>query len=244
MSLFGGDDQDACADGLERNTGESTATGTIQPKWRSYLLDGGQWTLYDPESALRTLQSYSLLQWRSDQRSYTMHKLVHAWGHDRLKAKEQRLLSGLALELIVNATTKKEIDSSQRLRLVSHVMACFGAFSCMYRSPGEVGRDDLAMIDRIVGFLYRLGRWSETYETRVFHFTQVMTILGKEHPDTLTSMKNLAEVLRSQGKYREAEQIHRQVLALKELVLGKENSSTLTSMNNLAFTWKAQDRIA
>jgi len=32
-------------------------------------------------------------------------------------------------------------------------------------------------------------------------------VQGKEHPDTLTSMNNLATVLSDQGKYLEAEQI-------------------------------------
>ena len=59
-------------------------------------------------------------------------------------------------------------------------------------------------------------------------------MLGKEHPDTLTSMNNLANVLSDQGKYEEAEEMHRQVLAVKETVLGKEHPDTLTSMNNLA----------
>ena len=85
-------------------------------------------------------------------------QLVHAWGHDWLEAEEQRPLSGLALELMADATRKEEVDSSQRLRLVPHVMACFGVFSRVDLSSGEVGRDDLAMIDRIEGFLYRIWR--------------------------------------------------------------------------------------
>ena len=234
MSLFGGEDSNAYADGLEHITGESKAAGIDQPKWQSYLSGGRQWTLYDLESALETLQSYCMLQWRSDQRSYAMHKLVQAWGHDRLEVEEQRPLSGLALELMADATSKGEADPSQRLRLVPHVMACFGAFSRVDPSPDEVGRDDLGMIDRMGDFLYRMGRWSETYEIRVFHSTQVEAILGKQHPSTLTSMNNLALVLNSQGKYEEAEQMHRQTLALSESELGKKHPSTLTSMNNLA----------
>jgi hypothetical protein len=93
-----------------------------------------------------------------------MHKLVHAWGYDRLEAEERRPLSGLALELMTDATSKEEVDPSQRLRLVPHVMACFGAFSRVELSSGEVGRDDLTMMDRIGDFLYRNGRWSETYK--------------------------------------------------------------------------------
>jgi prophage maintenance system killer protein len=60
------------------------------------------------------------------------------------------------------------------------------------------------------------------------------TVLGKEHPYTLTSMNNLANLLSNQGKYEQAEEMHRQALRLKEAVLGKEHPSTLTSMNNLA----------
>jgi hypothetical protein len=37
-------------------------------------------------------------------------------------------------------------------------------------------------------------------------------VLGKEHPDILASMSNLALVLRDQDKYEEAEEMHRQVL--------------------------------
>ena len=36
------------------------------------------------------------------------------------------------------------------------------------------------------------------------------TVLDKEHPDTLTSMNNLATVLSDQGKYEQAEETHRQ----------------------------------
>ena len=35
-------------------------------------------------------------------------------------------------------------------------------------------------------------------------------VLGPEHPDTLKSMSELGSVLSSQGKYVEAEQMHRQ----------------------------------
>ena len=87
-----------------------------------------------------------------------MHKLVQAWGYDRLEVEEQRPLSGLTLELIAEATSKGEADPSQRLRLVPHVIAYSRAFSGVDPSPGEVGRDNLGMIDRMGDFLYRTGR--------------------------------------------------------------------------------------
>ncbi|WP_448208769.1 tetratricopeptide repeat protein [Azospirillum sp. sgz302134] len=59
-------------------------------------------------------------------------------------------------------------------------------------------------------------------------------LLGAEHPDTLTSMNNLATALRSQGDLVGARELQEQVLAGRHRLLGAEHPSTLTSMNNLA----------
>ncbi|KAK0752902.1 Tetratricopeptide repeat-domain-containing protein, partial [Schizothecium vesticola] len=47
---------------------------------------------------------------------------------------------------------------------------------------------------------------------------------------------------RNLGKYKEAEQIHRQALQLKEKVLGKEDPDTITSMSNLALVLDNQGK--
>ena len=67
-------------------------------------------------------------------------------------------------------------------------------------------------------------------------------MLGKEHPNTLTSINNLAEVLSRQGKYEEAKRIYRQVLALIKRVLEKEHPNTLRSMNNLVSVLSSQGK--
>lgn len=55
------------------------------------------------------------------------------------------------------------------------------------------------------------------------------------HPDTLTTMSNLALVLDSQGKYADAEAMNRQTLEIKEEVLGKRHPDTLMSVYCLAY---------
>jgi tetratricopeptide (TPR) repeat protein len=67
-------------------------------------------------------------------------------------------------------------------------------------------------------------------------------VLGPEHPDTLTSMSNLAGVLDSQGQYEEAEAMNRQTLARWEKVLGPEHPFTLASMGNLALVLGRQGK--
>jgi hypothetical protein len=59
-------------------------------------------------------------------------------------------------------------------------------------------------------------------------------LLGEKHPDTLLTLSNLAGVLDDQGEYEHAEEMHRQVLGLRETVLGKEHPGTSGSINNSA----------
>ncbi|KAH6989834.1 putative kinesin [Ilyonectria destructans] len=67
-------------------------------------------------------------------------------------------------------------------------------------------------------------------------------VLGREHPSTLTSISNLALVLRYQGKYKEAEQINRRALDAREKVLGRQHPDTLTSISNLALVLQYQGK--
>jgi tetratricopeptide (TPR) repeat protein len=59
-------------------------------------------------------------------------------------------------------------------------------------------------------------------------------VLGRENPNTLRSMNNLALVYEDQGKYAEAEALFSQTLEIQRRVLGPEHPGTLRSMNNLA----------
>ena len=163
-----------------------------------------------------------------------MHKLVCAWDQQRLKANKQRPLSCLVLELLADAITQDQIYLSYKLRLISHVMTSFSMFSLLHKPLNTIEIGRLAVVDKIAGFLYKIGRWSEAYDLQVFYFTKVKKMLGEEHPSTLISMNNLTKMLSSQGKYKEAERISRQTLALRERVLSKDHPNTLASMNNLA----------
>ncbi|OAG11040.1 kinesin light chain 1 [Paraphaeosphaeria sporulosa] len=89
--------------------------------------------------------------------------------------------------------------------------------------------------------LARIGRCQESsgqYAAAELAHRQVWSLrkglLGREHPDTLMSMSNLAWTLKRLGRYEEAELMHRQALEGSEKVLGRDHPDTLTSMSNLA----------
>lgn len=66
--------------------------------------------------------------------------------------------------------------------------------------------------------------------------------LGPEHPDTLTSMNNLAVTLSAQGNLLTAQSLQEEVVISFLRIHGQEHSYTLASMNNLAQTlWKSGD---
>ncbi|KAE9392747.1 TPR-like protein [Gymnopus androsaceus JB14] len=87
------------------------------------------------------------------------------------------------------------------------------------------------------------GLWSkcELLEREVL--AQHKAVLGEHHPDTLTSMSNLALTYQEQGNLDAAQQLQEQELAQRKVVLGEHHPSTLTSMSNLALTYKNQGNL-
>jgi hypothetical protein len=66
------------------------------------------------------------------------------------------------------------------------------------------------------------------------------TVLGKEHPDTLSSMANLAYLWKSQDRVQEAIALMRQAKRLREEVLGLNHPHTMNSSKDLR-RWLATD---
>jgi hypothetical protein len=64
--------------------------------------------------------------------------------------------------------------------------------------------------------------------------------LGPDHPDTLTTMGNLAQTLYAQGELAEARALEQQVLDARQRLLGPDHPDTLRAMGNLAPTLRSQ----
>lgn len=59
-------------------------------------------------------------------------------------------------------------------------------------------------------------------------------LLGEQHRHTLTSMDDLATLMRASGQRREAKDLAERGLALRRAMLGEDDPDTLTSLNTLA----------
>ena len=69
-------------------------------------------------------------------------------------------------------------------------------------------------------------------------------ILGPEHPNTLTSLNNLAVLLYEKGDDDAAEPLYRRALEASERIRGPEHPRTLTIVNSLAMLLNATGRLA
>ena len=68
--------------------------------------------------------------------------------------------------------------------------------------------------------------------------------LGPEHPETASSLNNLALVLKIQGDFANARLLYERSLAILEKILGPEHPDTASALNNLALLLKTQGDLA
>ena len=217
-------------------------TGT-ELVWRSLILPENSLDIYAIEAAFRCLQSFSLIQWKPDQSSYMMHKLVHAWGYDRLNQDQQVAFGFAALQFLRQVVSNPNPDPAYKIRLVPHLMANFAALSSIYNG---VDCEDAALLDLLDGisdFLNSTGHWTEEFALRNFCLDKLTRLLGEEYPDTIWAMSSLGASCRDLGKLDKALSMQREALGKSRKIFGKEHSITIAAMNNLAAILRDQGKL-
>jgi tetratricopeptide (TPR) repeat protein len=191
-------------------------------------------------TALGTLQAFSLIGIEKGGTNYEIHRLVQLSTQNWLELQDTKARwQDEALELLAERFPSGEYGTWNECEVLSpHAQVAIGYMSTT--------RSHLLQHAKLLDSLARYDKTQGRYSISCSRLTKLLDIreaeLGKKHPDTLTSMNNLAEVLEDQGKYDEAGEMHRQVLELRETVLGKEHPDTLTSVGNLAGVLRSQGK--
>ena len=195
----------------------------------------------DFDTGIGTLKAFSLVSEEENGAVFTIHRLVQLstrnWlelQHVLVEWQEKALTAVFA-----NCPLNEDYENWVTWETISpHVQVVleyvFGTENCQLQRAN--------ILHKASSYDKAQGRYGAAYKKAMEAQTMYQKLLGKEHPDTLTSMNNLASVLDNQGKYEEAEEIDRRVLKLYEKVLGKEHPDTLTSMNNLALVLDNQGK--
>ncbi|KAH8826755.1 hypothetical protein DL96DRAFT_1212611, partial [Flagelloscypha sp. PMI_526] len=100
---------------------------------------------------------------------------------------------------------------------------------------------ELYTINLAVAYQY-LGRHAEALALHLSVLEHQKRTLGDRHPDTLSSMNDLASLYGKLGRHAEALDLELSVVANRKHALGNEHPHTLMSMNNLATIYKELGR--
>ncbi|KAK7039318.1 FabD/lysophospholipase-like protein [Favolaschia claudopus] len=181
----------------------------------------------------RELQSYSLMEQNQSDDSYNVHPLVQHWS--ALSISRTNMKQCVLAILGLSVPWKFEIeDYKYRFEILHHIMQDVEPF---------LHSIDKGVAVWIAWVLAKHGYYQYAEQLQVAALEASKQLLGKEHPDTLSSMANLAATYRDQGQWGEAEELEVTVLEARKRVLGKEHPVILTSMANLASTYRKQGKL-
>jgi CHAT domain-containing protein/tetratricopeptide (TPR) repeat protein len=92
--------------------------------------------------------------------------------------------------------------------------------------------------------LQKQGKYLEAAQIQEKELAWTQQHLGPDHPDTATSLNNLALLYMNQGAYAKAEPLLIRALAIYEKALGPDHPDTAASLNNLAELYRSQGAYA
>ncbi|MDP2134798.1 MAG: tetratricopeptide repeat protein, partial [Sulfuritalea sp.] len=172
----------------------------------------------------------SLAEPAADAGTVTVHALIgrslRFQDPDRARQSLLRQAAIRALTMIIQAGVDIRVHDSLAAAVV-HA-----------RQLAEDGKDEPGLdLARVIGsYDYAAGHYAAALEWQEAAREGLTKLLGEDHPDTLTSMNDLASTLQAQGNLGGALELNKSVLASRRRVLGEDHPDTLTSMNNLAST--------
>ncbi|GKZ65925.1 hypothetical protein AnigIFM50267_010283 [Aspergillus niger] len=180
-----------------------------------------------------------LLDRRPSQNSYFMHPVVQNWCQGYLAQYDKNELVSIALGSIGLCVPEKDDSEAWKWqkRIIPHADRIYQL------SQGDLAMQPclgLADASRRLGDLFlQYGKLQEAevmYKT-AHDWCQKLDPLSRE---LLVALDSLGLVYRNQSKYKEAEEIHEKVLAVKQNRVGPEDPSTLDTTHHLAELYSSQ----
>ncbi|KIM20239.1 hypothetical protein M408DRAFT_308877 [Serendipita vermifera MAFF 305830] len=174
---------------------------------------------------IRDLQSFSLIL-RSES-SLRMHPLVQAWARD-MKLAETKNYEAMAAQIL--SSCSRDGNAYIYRYLLPHIK----------ERLAKMEGDDLHINDKVA-----FGRVFD--EVGAFTlaeplFKQAITGYGEETNDTLKVVCYLAQSIRNQGRWEEAETLEKAVLEKRQRILGIDHPDSISAAAALAMTYSKQGR--
>ncbi|CAE6386510.1 unnamed protein product, partial [Rhizoctonia solani] len=202
---------------------------TYVSQYLSIFLDvDGHWDRISFMRVISNLTSYSLIDFDRMNLTYRVHVLVHDWAKTTVEGYPEIAIECSASLISLSIDHKQDVASlAYKRQLGLHVTS-------ILNQRHKVGENHGYYFEEIYA---QTGQWRQRLKVLESVVEVLIQILGGDHPDTLSSLNNLAVTYPGLGRYDDAEQLLVQVVDARRRLLGDEHSDTLSSMGNLASTY-------
>jgi len=192
--------------------------------------------------SIEALRAYSLLRREASHEtapSLSVHRLVQAVLKDQMDEQSRHQWTQRAVRAVNAAFPYIEHRTwPQCDRLLPHALLCAELIAQEHMTFPEATR----LLNQTGYYLKERARYTEAeplYQRAISIREQQ---LGPLHPNTATSLNNLAALYQDQGKNEQAEPLYQRALSIREQQLGPLHPDTANSLNNLAALYDDQGK--
>ncbi|KAH8834424.1 hypothetical protein DL96DRAFT_1810696 [Flagelloscypha sp. PMI_526] len=218
------DESDEGDENNESNEDEDIIPTSLVTFLSSFQAVGSTWDILRFRMLIKEILSFSLIEFNINNHTFSLHPLVQQWAQSQCHHSQETIRSTQTLLSLATPEGQKKEDMVLTLSLLPHL-----------RASAQTGLDLHFTLLHYLGVIYdRGGMFQECAAVYEQETSMMQKEFGLEHPDTLTSMSNLASAYSDLGRHKDALELMNQVLALSNQILGEEHPDTLTSLDNLA----------
>ncbi|KAK1594804.1 uncharacterized protein LY79DRAFT_578398 [Colletotrichum navitas] len=183
-------------------------------------------------NAVVRLREFSFLTMRKHQSvgpTYEMHKLVQDAARysmsQELRKQEAAHFSKTALILLSDLFPLHSWKGWEQTEL----WLPYALQSSEWAEACNAGADNkiASLLSRVSVYLFERGRLNENESVQKRVYSLQLSILGKKHSATISSLASLASTHHAQGRYNEAEKTQKEVLQLSRKIFGENHPTTL-----------------
>jgi tetratricopeptide (TPR) repeat protein len=206
-----------------------------------------QWCLLLDDRVLsqsrRRLVELSLLG-RVEQKQYQLHALIREFFAAKLqgRADAEILRRSFAAALTAVAKTIPQIVTLKVQEWVKEALPHLEVVAEQWSHLLEDSTDAMGSFTVLAWVAQGQSLWAEAEKWLKACLQMTKKRSGTDHPNTATSLNNLALLYHAMGRYAEAEPLLVQSLSIWEQQLGANHPNTATSLNNLAGLYHAMGR--
>lgn len=208
----------------------------LGPLLRPLIADPLAWN-----EAIGVLRRYALVRRTAETRALSIHRLVQVVLKEAMDPEVYRQWAERAIQ-VVNAAFPGPEEGPAAWPICQQYLAHALICAQLIQQENILTQEAASLLYLTGCYLHNRGLQDEAEPLERQALAIREQVLGPEHPETASSLNDLAILYHHHGQYEQAERLYQRALAIREQVLGPEHPETAESLNNLATLYQRQGR--